>query len=252
MPALGLYESLTSNDSILSGYDGATNSIILPDHRRYIYSPGCWVLLSAFACYHRIAEDKIIFHKDGKKGYASAIGFSRAIWGRDTFAYERKNEGRNYSPLVNLENQESTDAATEAINNCIRHYFDGEHAGFVNDLCDLVGDLHDNVWSHGLASGFSMAQKTKVPNTENDYYFEFALADHGMGLLKELKRVGETADNDQEAIEWCIQKGHSTKKARSADDWAQTMPTDMIGNPLRGVEQVRLSDNHHMGLGLFK
>ncbi len=97
-----------------------------------------------------------------------------------------------------------------------------------------------------------MAQKWKVPDTDNDYYFEFALADHGMGLLNELKRVDEAADNDQEAIEWCIQEGHSTKIVPPEDDWAQTVPVDMIGNPFRGVEQVRHSDNHHMGLGLFK
>ncbi len=125
VPALGLYDSLTSNNSILSGYDDATNSIVLPDHRCFIYSPGCWVLLSAFAHHHNIAEGEITFRNDGKEGYASAIGVSKAIWGRDTYRLERKNEGRNYSRLVNLENQESTDVATETINNCIRHYFDG-------------------------------------------------------------------------------------------------------------------------------
>ena len=30
------------------------------------------------------------------------------------------------------------------------------------------------------------------------------------------------------------------------------MPPDLIGNPLRGVEQTRVTENHHMGLGLYK
>jgi len=251
MPAIGLYESLTKIDSILSGYNGT--ELLLPNHNEFIYSPGCWVLLTAFARHNKILDGAIKFSNFKKEQYAKAIGLHRAVWGSDVYKHTRTHEGINYASLVQLDNQESTDLATQTINSCIRCFFErGSYGHFVNNLCDLIGDLHDNVWSHGKASGFSMTQKWKIPHSNNDYYLEFAVADHGMGFLSELKRTGILADSDQEAIEWCIKEGHSTKKADQGDDWAQSMPADMIGNPLSGIEKIKHSDNHHMGLGLFK
>lgn len=126
-------------------------------------------------------------------------------------------------------------------------------------LCEVVGDLHDSVWAHGKASGFSMAQKWKAPKwksfsrlTVNDHYLEFALADCGIGFLREVQNTGLKIDSDQQAIEWCIQKEHPTKKLRPESEWAQRVPADVIDNPLRGIEKTGVSDNHHAGPGLFK
>ena len=61
-------------------------------------------------------------------------------------------------------NEESTDSATQTVNGCSREHFDGlGFDAFADKLCGVVGDLHDNVWSHGKSTGFSMAQKWKMP-----------------------------------------------------------------------------------------
>ncbi len=255
MALIGLLETLTSGNSILSGFDEKHNRITAPDHRHHYYSPGCLVLLAAFAKEKRISEGNIHFSKEEHYRYAEAIGLQSAIWGNDTYTRKRINHGINYSQLVHLETEQATDNASGAINSCIREFFNpGEHDQFVNELCDLIGDLHSNVWAHGKASGFSMAQKNKIPYVDAEYSLEFAIADHGIGFLNELARVGLAIDNDQDAINWCIQKGNSTKKITSGnDDWAQSMPADIISSPLRGIEKTRISDgNHHQGYGLFK
>ena len=97
-----------------------------------------------------------------------------------------------------------------------------------------------------------MAQKWPGPWWRHDDYLEFALVDSGLGFSGEMRRVGMDVESDRAAIEWCIQEGHSTKKLRPESPWAQRMPEDIIHNPLRGIEQTRVSDNHHMGLGLYK
>ncbi|MFM9913267.1 MAG: hypothetical protein ACKVN9_07030 [Methylophilaceae bacterium] len=111
--------------------------------------------------------------------------------------------------------------------------------------------LLDNVWAHGKATGFSMAQKWRDP--PDGFLFEFAVADCGMGFLRELRRVGipDIAD-DEAAIKWCIQRGHSTKKREVEDAWEQRLPPDMMGNPIGRDGRVVETDNHHMGLGLAK
>lgn len=78
------------------------------------------------------------------------------------------------------------------------------------------------------------------------------MADSGIGFLREVHNAGLHIETDRQAIEWCIQEGHSTKKVRPVSEWAQRVPPDVIGNPLRGIEQTRVGDNHHMGLGLHK
>ncbi len=219
------------------------------------FAPGFWATLAAFAWRKRIAPDHI--HLDRKlHGYFSAIGFARAFGQLDDYPHERRNRGATYSMLEHLDNPETTDTATSAINGCIRNSIGRDlPKPFVDMFCDVVGDLHENVWAHGRASGFSIAQRWKESPRNppsNEYNIEFALADSGKGFLSEVQSVGLPIKTDREAIEWCIQEGHSTKKIQPTSDWAQRMPPDLIGNPLLGIEQTRVSENHHMGLGLAK
>ena len=219
-------------------------------------TPGFWVILTAYAKLKHIEKGRISFENAKLESYASAIGLSKTLWNSDDFPYNRRNEGLNYSSLECLDRPESTDKATSCINNCVRKMFLSVDVSdsFVAQMCDVIGDVHDNVWSHGMASGFSVAQKWPTYK-DDDYYFEFALADAGIGLLGEINRCGlkDIANNHREAIEWCIQEGNSTKKPGPEDDWAQTMPADLINNPLRGIEKTNFSSgSHHQGLGLSK
>lgn len=119
----------------------------------------------------------------------------------------------------------------------------------------MIGEMHSNVWDHGQQTGFSMAQRTKV-SLKNDYNFEFALADCGMGLKTGMERCGMSPASDQEAIEWCIQEGNTTKKSDDRDEFAQRLPEEHIGGTPFG-ESVHVfhsdgAENHHLGLGLAK
>jgi hypothetical protein len=249
MAIQGLLEALNRLDDLAGPAPG---DITVPGT---FFAPGFWAALAAFARHKGISPDRV--HLEAKpKDYFSAIGFSRALGGRDDYPYERRNRGINYSLLEHLDNPETTNTATSAINGCIRKSLGSDlPKPFVEMLCDVVGDMHENVWAHGKASGFSIAQRWKASPLNplsRDFNIEFALADAGIGFLSEVQSAGLNINSDREAIEWCIQEGHSTKKIRPTSDWAQRMPADLIGNPLRGVEQIRVSENHHMGLGLAK
>lgn len=215
-------------------------------------TPGYWAALASYCRFEYIGFDKLHFSNERKREYASAIALENALNGIDSYPYQRINSGLNYSPLVLLNSADDTDKATQAINSCIRHIFDNkELSRFVKDLCDVVGDLHDNVWSHGKSTGFSMAQKWQKYGT-NEYCFEFALADCGLGFFGELKRVGFPIQNDEDAINWCIEKGNSSKKLKIVDEWSQRLPLDIAGNPMPSIAHPVMSENHHMGLGLAK
>lgn len=247
MPERGLIDTI----NYLSRYWSAdNNTLTFPDG---FLTPGALVVLTAFAKSKNLEQDRLTL-SSATSGYVSAIGLSKALCGVDDYEYGRRKEGKNYSTLEHLNSPEATDIATSRINSCIRSFVsDILPAEFVAKLCEVVGDLHENVWAHGMASGFSMAQKWPVPWTfKRDHYLEFALADSGLGFLSEMRRVGMDVNSHREAIEWCIQEGHSTKKLKPEGEWVQRIPEDVIGNPLRGVEQTRITDNHHMGLGLYK
>jgi len=249
MTVLGLLEAVNSIDELV---DPASGGISVPNE---FLTPGFWVALAAYAWRNQIPVDQIRVHEK-HRDYLSAIGFARAFGGEDNYPFDRKNKGINYSTLEHLDRPESTESATSAINGCIRNFVGVElPKNFVEMLCDVVGDLHDNVWAHGKASGFSMAQKWKSspwnPMSRN-HCLEFALADSGIGFLREVQNAGLKIETDGDAIKWCIQEGHSTKKVRPISEWAQRVPSDVINNPLRGIEQTRDTENHHMGLGLYK
>lgn len=241
----GLYELLNRNIALSDrGRDG-----FFDIHNNH-YSPGFWTGFVARARARNLSLQELDIRNTDILNYAKAIAIERALAQPDTYLFNRKRAGENYSPLVLLETREGTDAATGEINRCIRGLFgEAEYAEFVSSICELVGDLLDNVWAHGKATGFSMAQKWRDP--ADGFLFEFAVADCGMGFLRELQRVGMRVTDDRAAIEWCIQPGNSTKK-RNADEWEQRLPPDVMGNPMGSFGRVVESDSHHMGLGLAK
>jgi hypothetical protein len=198
MAVYGLLEAVNTIDGLL---DPSTGTINVPD--KY-FTPGFWVVLAAYAWRMRIPPDHINFH-DKHKDYLSAIGFARAYGQPDDYRFERKNRGLNYSTLAHLDRPETTDDATSAINGCIRNTLGKElPKAFVEMLCDVVGDLHENVWAHGKASGFSLAQKRKASPRNplsRDYCLEFALADSGIGFLREVQNAKLDIKTDKAAIE---------------------------------------------------
>jgi hypothetical protein len=223
------------------------NMIIVPSH---YYYPGFWVVLAAFCRLHHIHPDQVIFEGSDNETYSNAIGLSRALGVSDGTSHTTQRTGVTFSPLVHLASSDSVDSATSTINGCLNALTGDIKTSGMQHLKHVIGELHDNVWSHGLSSGFSMAQKSRVPGAD-DYYIEFAVADAGLGFCEETRRARiPSIHTDQDAIEWCMQKGNTTKPA-PVDEWAQTLPDDALGNPLTGaVTTIRHQGSHHQGLGL--
>lgn len=218
-------------------------------------TPGFWVSMAALARMKNKKYSELSIPCPSHQNYSRAIRLPAALGEADNYQHVRRNEGLNYSGLVLLESSEATDEATWNVNGCIRELCSGLGVDrFEKKLCEVVGDLHDNIWSHGKSTGFSMAQRWKKPYCEGDYLFEFALADCGIGFLGELRRVGLDISDDQSAIDWCIQRGNSSKLVceKNDDGWSQRLPPDIMGNPMPGMGKVRESDNNHQGLGLAK
>lgn len=218
--------------------------------------PGFISVLAAYINYHRITEENCDLPN---LEYMQAINLHGALWGTDQYPQERINVGTNYSLVTALKSVEAVDTATGAINGCVRRLtFPDRSPEFypqgLLDLTHVIGELHDNVWSHGKSTGFSFAQKYAVPRTNREeYYLEFSLADCGLGFLKELQRAKiPNIRTHQEAIEWCIQQGNSSKHADLQDDWAQQLPQDFMGGNMFGADvAIKEKDNNHQGLGLY-
>lgn len=230
-----------------------TNQLLLPNSHCH---PGFITVLAAYVNHHKIREENCkLPHPD----YMRAINLQGALWGKDQYQQERVNVGKHYSLVTALTNVEAVDTATSSINSCVRQLTfpdrgPGEQPKGLTDLTHVIGELHDNVWSHGKSTGFSFAQRYAVPYTNSrEHYLEFSLADCGYGFLRELNRVGiPHIETHQQAIEWCIQEGHSSKHADLQDDWAQQLPQDFIGGNIFGrCVAVKEEENNHQGLGLY-
>lgn len=202
--------------------------------------PAYLVCMAAYLYKHKTPPS--LFNVDDSLiNYLITIGFFNKVWGVND-DWDRPNLGKSYSLLTMLDCEESVDSATTQIGSCINAMVDEKNRAAISLLIDAIGEVHDNVWSHGKSTGFSMAQKYNK-------WIEFALADCGSGFLKELKRVGIQVDSHEGAIDWCIQKGHSSKTFKPQDDWAQQLPPDVIGNPMGSLARYS-SGNNHAGLGL--
>ncbi|MCY1530810.1 hypothetical protein D9M68_660160 [compost metagenome] len=226
---------------------------------RGYYTPGFIAALAAFLCHSKVAPGNFVCENQDNQGYLSAVGLSRALWNHDDYPHERRNSGTNYAPLTALASQDEVDDATAQINSCLRSMAAQDHGGYgqspaFKELLHVVGELHDNVWSHGMNTGFSTAQRRQCPGG-GEYMIEFSLADCGLGFLAELRRSKiQGVNTHRDAIEWCIQEGNSSKLAPQEDEWAQSVPDDFIGQSPFGTASLLQNSggNHHQGLGLAK
>lgn len=214
--------------------------------------PGFWAPFAAECSERHISFHQIVFATAAQEGYARAIKLENVLErGVDSYPHERVNCGKNYSPITALSCAALTDRANSTINSCLRHLCPGG-AGRLNDLCAVVGELHDNVWSHGMSTGYSMAQKF-VPSGD-ECCIEFSLADKGLGFKAEMIGSGNRVASHRDAIRWCIQRGNSTKLPPT-DPWAQREPEDRLGASVYGPNVATYTPrggNHHQGLGLAK
>ncbi len=92
---------------------------------------------------------------------------------------------------------------------------------------------------------FGRMENRQVSHLLNDLLFrihkeESIISSSPGGLwvrfLRELRRADIPGiESHQDAIEWCIQEGNSSKHADLQDDWAQQVPGDYMGGNLFGA-----------------
>jgi hypothetical protein len=146
------------------------------------------------------------------QSYAHTIGLLRALEGRPLSASQRGPCSGNYSPLVSVSTEADVETSDTTINSLFRSKFEGFNKRFVNHLCKVVGELHDNVASHSRGMGFSAAQVWGGDR------LEFAIADNGRGFLSAVKKKSG-ASTHIEALEWALKKGNTATEP--SETWQQ-------------------------------
>lgn len=190
---------------------------------------------------HRITFDA------NAEGYAKTIGLTDVIQG----CYEPPKpgglQGVRYTKLTKLATHVDVDACNAVISDLIEAQLAGFSPKTAHWLTKIVGELHDNVASHASGAGFSAAQ---VYNDGSNRRIEFAVADAGQGMLRNVRRVDQHINGDAAAIAWCMQRGHTT--ASPADFFAQRLPEDAYLNPYPDGTPTSYVQDHHVGEGLWK
>lgn len=238
----GAFAKLCTNPQALPG---------LPDKP---WPPSVWVgvalsLRAAVRRRHASGFEALRFPSDDHRGYAQAMGLEAVLGGADTYPFERKGEGLSYSPLIVLAERQNADKAARTMSEYIDWLLPSEFVKDARSLKCVIAELHDNVYYHAEAGSVSMAQYWK-----NTGGFEFAIADEGCGFLGSLSRRGvakrERISSDKEAIEWCCAKDNTSVRDED-DEWRQSLPEDVFGNPLGVPATKKPRGNHHLGLGLY-
>lgn len=184
---------------------------------------------------------------DKCRSYAENNGLVDVLNGRYQFPIRGGMQGVRYTKLTRLATHDEVDGCNAIVNDLFTHQLVGYSAAVISKLAKVVGELHDNVASHASGAGFSCAQ---VYQDNEGRRIEFAIADAGCGMLKNVSREYSQIADDRDAIKWCLQKGNTT--ARQPDNWAQRLPDDSICSPYPDDVDTIRSDDHHVGEGLWQ
>lgn len=195
-------------------------------------------MLAAFIKKNSISKELIV-PDDNVDSYLNTIDFYNLVW-NEPRTNKQWAVGRSYCPLIELSSPEHTDTATTIIGNILERRC-GEDA---YSVIDVIGELIDNVWSHGKALGYAVAQVSRDD-------IKFSVVDIGKGFKNVLQEANISGiKSDIDAINWSIQKGHTSKGQE--DEWAQFLPFDSYENPFSSGVPIKEEENHHEGLGLYK
>ena len=180
--------------------------------------------------------------------YARTTGLKDVLEGNYRFPQRGGLEGKTYSKLARLSSHPEVDRCNEVIGDLIHHQLAKASPSAVHEFSKVVGELHDNVASHARGTGFSCVQ---CYDDATGTRIEFAVADAGCGMLRNVKSQVPTLDGDTQAIRWCLVRGNTTA-SKSEDQWEQWLPDDALSNPYPPSVKVRSVEDHHCGEGLWK
>ena len=196
--------------------------------------------LIACAC-HRSKRPPVNFANDMAQRYGEYSQLTNVLSGYHANA--RVPSYKNTcSRLCQVKDESDIDIATASIKTLLSTYL-AHGMEVVKSLVRVIGELHDNIYSHAEGLGYSMAQvyRGSTPRVE------VAVVDAGIGLKRSVRTV-QPVGSDREALSLCIGKGFSTKK--EVNSWAQSLELGMP-NPFGPGITTRTSTNNHQGLGLY-
>lgn len=209
------------------------------------------VCLAAVKIAKSLPPDAVCFSSEAT-GYAENCGLRYHLGHTKEPPGEGFSVGLTYCKAEKLANPSEVEHCNANIGRFLRTQLQGcANQDLVAATCGVVGELHDNVVSHAGGCGFSAAQYYKTGKR----VIQIGLADCGRGLNGSVSRMGAVM-SDEEAIQWCLRRGNTTAKSLpdAKDDLfgPQRLPLDSISNPYPPGVATRVSDNHHMGEGLFR
>lgn len=197
---------------------------------------------------HSDCATRLVFSGDSRS-YAANNGLLDVILGDYSFPKRGGLQGVTYTKLTKLATHAEVDGCNAVINDLIQEQLEPFSPLMASQLRKVVGELHDNVASHARGLGYSCAQ---VYTGSGDYRIEFAIADAGCGMLKNVQSVVPEINSACDAIQWCLQKGNTTAQNRKDEEWVQRLPEDARWNPFGDTVAVRSTENHHIGEGLWR
>ena len=206
--------------------------------------------ISVLACesLYRKFERKLISSPDNVKNYAKNSGLYTALAGEYQPPLPGGTQGFRYTKLTRLSSPAEVEYCNQVVSDLIEAQFSEYSARAVSGVRKVVGELHDNVASHASGTGYSCAQVYEYGGRRHLY---FAIADGGVGLLKNSRMAAPQISTDVDAIEWCLKRGNTSAR-REIDPMAQRLPDDAVWNPYPERVQLRQSDDHHAGEGLWQ
>ncbi|MEE8451045.1 MAG: hypothetical protein V3R99_03990 [Thermoguttaceae bacterium] len=181
----------------------------------------------------------------GAKSYADNNGLSNIIQGRYDPPEHTGLQGQTYTKLTRLQTSNDVDNCNKVISDLIFGRLGDHGRDVAGRLAHVVGELHDNVASHAGGVGFSCAQ---VYDYTTGPTVEFAIADNGCGMLRNVRNADATIMDDADAIRWCLKEGNTSAPRHSS--WAQRLPEDALYNPYPDSVETRSEENNHLGKGL--
>lgn len=237
------YQSAQSCLSLLKQYRGSVSPSVS------FVTPIQSVMLAAAAVSPEFQGllGHVRFSPDAEQ-YARTTGLKDALDGKYRFPQRSGLEGTTYSKLAKLSSHSEVDRCNEVIGDVIHFQLAKASPKAVQEFSKVVGELHDNVASHARGTGFSSVQ---CYDDANGTRIDFAVADAGCGMFRNVKPKVSAVDNDLKAIEWCLVRGNTTATGNE-DDWEQWLPEDALSNPYPPSVKVRTVEDHHCGEGLWK
>jgi hypothetical protein len=209
------------------------------------------IMSSMIAAAHIRQEDRQltnrVFFSGDAQTYAANNGLLDVLKDRYEFPKRTGSQGVTYSKLTRLSTHAEVEVCNQVANDLVCEHLNSLSQNIAAKVCGVVGELHDNVASHARGTGFSCAQ---VYTSGVNRRLEFAIADAGCGMLANVNRINNAICTDDDAIRWCLQRGHTT--ASSQDDWAQRLPDDADFNPFPSNVEITRNENHHVGEGLWR